>query len=54
MTIIRCTCKHEYQDRAYGRGNRVANKTTKSDPPGYRCTVCGREHERKDIVKETK
>ena len=34
--IKKCTCAHEYQDRKYGKGNRVWNPTLK----GIRCTVC--------------
>lgn len=34
--IISCTCKHDFQDKTYGKGNRVANMTRN----GYRCTVC--------------
>lgn len=42
--IVPCSCKHQYQDRLYGAGNRVhndpghngaGNKNGKS-----RCTVC--------------
>lgn len=40
--ILECTCRHEFQDRMYGRQMRVHNR---SDKPGqtnkYRCTVCG-------------
>lgn len=39
-TVIKCTCAHEYQDRVYGKGMRLANETSK----GYRCTVCGKDH----------
>lgn len=38
--VISCTCKHEYQDKKYGAGNRVMNPYK----GGYRCTVCGRSH----------
>jgi hypothetical protein len=37
--ILPCTCKHDFQDRAYGYGKRVFNPTNF----GYRCTVCSRE-----------
>ena len=37
-SIKKCTCKHEFQDKTYGNGNRVFNKWTK----GWRCTVCER------------
>ena len=44
---IKCTCKHEYQDKKYGKGIRIGNLVTgKSDKAGkkvYRCTVCKRE-----------
>ena len=42
--ITKCTCKHDYQDKRYGQGNRVHNETppkVKGGPPGLRCTVCG-------------
>ncbi len=38
--IKSCKCKHDYQDKKYGKGKRVANKTTKGS---YRCTVCKAE-----------
>ena len=34
--IMQCSCKNEYQDKEYGKGNRVFNPTTK----GHRCTNC--------------
>ena len=34
--VIKCKCTHEYQDKKYGRGNRVYVPTAK----GARCTVC--------------
>ena len=39
--IMRCTCKHEFQDKEYGKGMRVFNPMKISGR--YRCTVCGRE-----------
>lgn len=39
-TIVRpCTCKHEFQDKEYGKDLRLANVTSS----GSRCTVCGKE-----------
>ncbi len=35
--IKKCTCKHKFQDKRYGKGRRV--HTTK-DNGGYTCTVC--------------
>lgn len=43
--IVRCSCKHEFQDREYGNGMRVCNGKNKGNKPdGWRCTVCGKEH----------
>jgi hypothetical protein len=42
VSQCRPQCKHNYQDEKYGEGMRVFNKT-KSDPPKWRCTVCGDE-----------
>lgn len=45
---VACGCKNEFQDRAYGQGVRIANRTQKSKSPQettvVRCTSCGREH----------
>lgn len=45
---VLCTCQHEYQDKKYGMGVRVANLTQKGtgsvDKRILRCTVCSREH----------
>lgn len=40
--IQACTCAHAYQDKKYGKGNRVHNKTVKhpSSQGGWRCSVC--------------
>jgi len=40
--VIKCTCRHEFQDTKYGKGKRVHNKTKK----GWRCTVC-----KNDVLK---
>ena len=37
--IKKCKCKHEYQDKRYGKGMRLHNETVKDK--GWRCTVCG-------------
>ena len=37
--IIKCECKHEYQDQVYGKGNRIHNKVLKSQDMA-RCVVC--------------
>lgn len=44
--IYPCKCKNEYQDKAYGPGNRVFNpkvKKANSDLQQYTCTVCKAE-----------
>jgi len=43
-TVQRCTCKHEYQDKKYGKQLRVFNKSGSSKVKVIRCTVCGAEH----------
>jgi len=37
--ILKCTCKSDYQDKKYGKGNRVHNIKNE----GCRCTVCGED-----------
>jgi len=40
--ILKCNCKHEYQDKKYGKGERVHNECQSTKNKGlYRCTVCG-------------
>ena len=43
VMIMKCTCKHEYQDKKYGVGSRVHNALAPKPggPQKYRCTVCG-------------
>lgn len=41
--VMKCSCKHEYQDSVYGPGMRLFNPTGKTGDSGYRCTVCGKE-----------
>lgn len=36
--LMRCTCKHVYQDELYGVGNRMANEMRSGQ---HVCTVCG-------------
>lgn len=36
--ILRCSCKHEWQDSKYGRGFRVHNPKFKEKQ--FVCTVC--------------
>lgn len=39
--IKKCSCKHEVQDKLYGKGMRVMNPTQKKE---WRCTACGAQH----------
>ena len=48
IKIHPCVCKHEFQDKEYGEGNRVHNSAPGSggkSPARYRCTVCGTTRE---------
>ncbi len=40
IKLIKCTCPHAYQDRTYGKGQRVANG--KKDGKSWTCTVCNK------------
>lgn len=48
---VQCTCHHEFQDHAHGKGVRVANSLKLPPDPKrvtglqVRCTVCSRVHE---------
>lgn len=48
MSILKCTCKHEFQDKTYGKDMRVHNRTKDGKA---RCTVCNQV---KEGVKEDK
>lgn len=41
-TIVKCSCKHDFQDEKYGKGNRVANLS--KDDKTCTCTVCSTKH----------
>ena len=47
--IINCNCKHDFMDKMYGRGKRVANNKKAA---GARCTVCGKSTD--DVVVKKK
>lgn len=38
--VMKCECEHKYQDKKYGKGKRVMNKTSS----GWNCTVCDKDH----------
>ena len=43
--LVKCKCSHEYQDKTYGVGIRLANVgISKGASNKYTCTVCGKEH----------
>ena len=37
------TCKHEFQDKRYGQGQRVFNLCINPKDGNARCTVCGKK-----------
>jgi len=41
--ILKCSCRHKFQDARYGEGMRVHNFARKghNGAAGWRCTVCG-------------
>lgn len=44
---VSCSCKHEFQDKQYGVGTRIANTTAKTPDTSrteVRCTVCKKLH----------
>jgi len=49
IAIVKCDCKHAFQDARYGAGNRVANyalKESDANNGAYRCTVCSKVHKK--------
>jgi len=41
--VLRCSCDHDYQDKAYGYKMRLHNWARKAEGTGaWRCTVCGK------------
>ena len=49
-----CTCKHDFQDKTYGRQMRLHNISGNKDKPEAFCTVCSpRQPKRKDEVIAT-
>lgn len=41
IVVKKHDCKHDYQDKIYGKGMRVINVSTKNSKEG-KCTVCGK------------
>ncbi len=56
--IVKCSCRHTFQDRYYDRGLRVTtqspSKLSSHITPTHICTVCGKEHEGRRAKKEEK
>lgn len=56
--VLKCDCKHDFQDNHYGHGSRYCNLTRKGSKLSgiavYRCTVCSKEHSVYAKVKEEK
>jgi len=38
--IVKCKCQHEFQDKHYGKGNRVHNVGGTKQTITGRCTIC--------------
>lgn len=41
--VMNCNCLSEFQDRMYGKNQRLFNAMGKDGKDGWRCTICGRE-----------
>lgn len=42
--LVKCSCKHDFQNNEYGDGLRLANRCKIASVPQYRCTVCDKVH----------
>ncbi len=43
--VLKCSCQHEYQDKAHGLFQRVCNSISKGVKIAWKCTVCNKVHE---------
>lgn len=50
IAIMACGCRHQYQDKQYGVGQRVHNECEQ----GWRCTVCGATKQKSASAKPAK
>lgn len=52
--ILKCSCRHEYQDETYGEGMRLHNWApgSKKTDVRWRCTVCGLTRGGPDIKRK--
>ncbi len=41
MVLFCGMCKHEFQDKRYGKNKRVFNKQRDANPQTWKCTICG-------------
>jgi hypothetical protein len=42
VKVLKCSCRHDYQDSIYGVGMRVMNPAPSDKPKEYVCTICER------------
>lgn len=44
--IVKCDCKSDFQDKEYGKSQRLMNQASAkgSQPKRFRCTVCSKTH----------
>lgn len=42
VVIKSCDCQHEFQDKTYGKGQRVHNVSGTGSGGKTKCTVCGK------------
>jgi hypothetical protein len=51
--IIKCTCTCEYQDKVYGKSNRVHSVCQSgNNVSGFRCSVCSNKKDSSAAGKE--
>lgn len=41
IVILQCHCQHAYQDKVYGKQQRVHNPCGSKNKGQFRCTACG-------------
>lgn len=44
--VKKCDCKHEFQDKTYGKENRLHNES--EDGKRCTCTVCGKSKQKQN------
>ncbi len=48
MKVLKCNCKHAYQDELYGHNMRAHNVVPQPSSVEYRCTVCNSTRKEKE------